>query len=113
MKWGFLVDPVNGHTIVELPENLDGYYKMLDCRLIDVVSCKIGNKYYDIVHDDEGLYADNALVSAVDGSGQPMLVGKLLICNHDGEGNEAGLTQDDILNIEANTMQRFYIRGDY
>ena len=113
MKYGYLIDPANGHVIVELPKNLDGYYEMLDCTTIDIVSRKIGNKYYDIVCDDEGLFAENAIVSAFDEKGQPMLVGKLLICNHDGQGNEAGLTQEDIQNIEKHTMQRFYVVGDY
>ena len=113
MKWGFLIDPANGGAVVEIPNSLDGYYKLLDCQTIDIVKRKIGGKYYDIVCDDEGLFADNALVSAVDGDNQPMLVGKLLICNDDGKGNEAGLTQEDILNIEANICRRVFLKGDY
>lgn len=112
-KVGYLIDPEGQACVVEIPNGLDGYYKLLDCETIDIVRRKIGGKYYDIVCDDEGLFKETVNVSAVDGEGQAMLVGKLLICNHDGHGNEASLTQDDILNIEANVYRRVFVKGEY
>lgn len=113
MKVGYLIDPEGWACVVELPSSLEGYYNLLDCEAIDIVSRKIGGKYYDIVCDDDGLFRDTVSVSAVDNNGEAMLVGKLLICNHDGKGNEASLTQDDILNIEANICRRVFVKGDY
>lgn len=113
MKVGYLIDPVGASGTCEIPHNLDGYYKLLDCQTIDIVRRKIGGKYYDIVCDDEGLFKDQVKVSAVDGNGQAMLVGKLLICKHDGKGNETGLSQEDILNIESCLIRRTILKGDY
>jgi len=113
MKVGYLIDPMGTAGTCEIPHNLDGYYKLLDCQTIDIVSRKIGGKYYDIVCDDEGLFKDQVKVSAVDGSGQAMLVGKLFICKHDGHGNKVGLDDDDILNIESCLIRRVILKGDY
>ena len=112
-KVGYLIDPEGQTGGVEIPNSLDGYYKLLDCKTIDIVSRKIGGKYYDIVCDDDGLFRDNPQISMIDGTGMAMIVGKFLICNHDGHGNEASLTQDDILNIEANVCRRVFVKGDY
>ena len=101
MKIGYLIDPMGRAEPCTIPDSLEGYYKLLNCDTIDIVSRKIGCKYYDIVCDDEGLFKDQVKVSAVDGNGQAMLVGKLFICKHDGHGNEVGLDDDDILNIES------------
>ena len=113
MKVGYLIDP-EGHTgVIGIPNSLDEYYELLNCRTIDIVKRKIGGKYYDIICDDEGLFKDEVRVSAVDSNGNAMLVGKLLICNDDGKGNEASLTHDDILNIEANICKIAFVKGDY
>jgi hypothetical protein len=113
MKVGYFIDPCGRAIVVEIPKDLNGYYKLLGCNTIDITRRKIGGKYYDIICDDEGLFKETVMVSAVDGSGSAMLVGKLLICNHDENGNEASLTQDDILNIEANICRRVFVKGDY
>lgn len=113
MKVGYFIDPECQARVVEIPNSLDGYYKLLDCQTIDIVKRKIGGKYYDIICDDEGLFKDGVQVSAVDSNGDAMLVGKLLICNDDGHGNEASLTQEDILNIESNIGRRVFLKGDY
>ena len=112
-KVGYLIDPEGQASVVEIPNSLDGYYKLLDCQTIDIVKRKIGGKYYDIVCDDEGLFKDNPHISMIDSTGMAMIVGRFLVCNHDGKGNEASLTQDDILNIEANVCKRVFVRGDY
>lgn len=109
----YLIDPCGESKLIELPETLEGYYKALDCKTIDVVTRNFGGKYYDVVCDDEGLFQDNVKVSAVDKNGQAMLVGKLLICKDDGKGNEIGLSEDDIETIKACICTRTFIKGDY
>ena len=80
---------------VEIKDELDEYYELLNCSTIDIVSRKIGRKWFDIVCDDEGLLKQNPKISAIDNLGSPMLVGNLIILHNDGEGGMAGLDQKD------------------
>ena len=52
-----------------------------------------GKNYYDIICDDEGLYAPTVRISAVDNEFQPMLVGNLIICKSGRDGYEHGLSE--------------------
>ena len=72
--------------VVEIDDSnhLTEYYKHLNCYLIDITRRQVGGRYFDIIVDDEGLFADNPIVSAIDSQGEPALVGNLLFCNHDG-----------------------------
>ena len=108
---GYFIDPNGRAELVEIPKDLNGYYKLLDCGTIDIVSRKIGGQYYDIVCDDEGMFKKDVCFSMVANGGMPMLVGRLLICNHDGKGNEVGLTPEDIENIKKHIY--CYIEGEY
>ena len=85
--------------VVETEGGLAEWYRLIKCDLIDIVSRKIGGRYYDIIVDDEGLYKGGAKPTALDAQQQPQLVGNLVICNTDGEGNEATLTDEDIQHI--------------
>ena len=77
---------------------LEDFYEQLDCSTIDIVRRKIGDKVYDIICDDEGLFRDDARVSAITEDGEPALVGNLLFSNHSGAETTA-LTPNDITNI--------------
>lgn len=70
---------------------LDEFYKIIDCRVIDIVNRRIGNKRYDIICDDEGLLQDDIKVSAINTMHEPMLVGTLIFTLHDEEGETIGL----------------------
>jgi hydroxymethylpyrimidine pyrophosphatase-like HAD family hydrolase len=63
------------------------------------------SKYFDFICDDNGLYSNNNFVSAIDCGGLVMLVGNLIICNHDAEGNEISLTQEEIEYIVKNHIR--------
>ena len=78
---------------------LDDYYKALRCRLFDIAHYKVGGKYFDIFVDDEGMFAEEPVVSARDKDGNPMLVGNLIFANHDKHGNTTSLTEDDVHTI--------------
>lgn len=80
-------------------KSLASYYKTLDCDCIDIVSRKIGGKYFDVICDDEGLY-NQPKISAIDDMGAPMLVGNLFIVNYDGNGDNKSLTDEDIDHIK-------------
>ncbi len=52
--------------IVETEGGLAEWYRLIKCDLIDIVSRKIGGRYYDIIVDDEGLYKGAAKPTALD-----------------------------------------------
>ena len=100
-----LVDVLTGNKVerVEVdPDSLDDLYKLLVCDCIDIVTRTLNGKAFDIVCDDEGLYRDPYLVSAVGKNGFPMLVGNLLFVHHDGMGGLTGLSDEDIKDIMGN-----------
>ena len=95
---GVLVDVENEKVrVVEIPDKLDEFYKILNCRCIDIVARRIGwrtVRRFNIVCDDEGLYKDPQKISAIDNMGQPQLVGNLFIVGGtDEEGNLISLSE--------------------
>lgn len=84
---------------VEFEHSLGNIYGLLHCDCIDIVSRAIGHgrssKRFDIICDDEGTFKMNAKISAIDNLGRPMLVGSLLVTNHDAEGNTVSLTDEE------------------
>ena len=94
---------ITGADGQETKGSLQDYYRLIGCRCVDIASRSIGGKYFDLVVDDEGLYGDNATVSAVDGDGEPMLVGNIVIVNcpnDESDGYMRGLEDEDIALIK-------------
>lgn len=81
-------------------EGLRDYYRLIGCSTIDIVSRKIGGRWFDIVCDDEGLFNEPVKISAINNMGSAMLAGNLLFFNHDGEGNLLPLSDDDCYHIQ-------------
>lgn len=86
--------------IIDIEPKLEAYYKALDCDCIDIVERKIGKKWFDIVCDDEGLLKERPKISAINDMGEVMLVGNLMFCKHDDEGDTVGLTDEEITHIQ-------------
>lgn len=84
---------------------LDDFYRELDASPLDVAVRKVGYKAYDIYVDDEGLFRENPVLSAVSCSGEPMFVGNLIFANNDKHGNTVSLTDADIANIMSNVAK--------
>lgn len=86
--------------------NLDEYYKLLNCDTIDIVTREVFNfrrqekRAFDIICDDNGLLKSDIIPSGIGKDGSVQLVGNLLICNFDKNGNEKSLTEDDVDFIE-------------
>ena len=103
----FYIDPeTNTAEVRTIEDKLDTFYDLLRCRCIDIVTRKIGirGKAFDIICDDEGTFADDPKISAIDNIGRPMLVGALLIVGRaDDDGNLTSLTADDIRRIRRYT----------
>ena len=105
---GYLIDVENGkHGPVEVSDgdHLDQFYKLIGCSCIDICTRKIGEKYYNIVLDDEGLLVEQPTISAVDGGRRPMLAGNLVIFNIDEHTMDlASLDEGDVSNIKNNLL---------
>ena len=84
---------------------LNDFYKHLECDCFDVANRQVGDSRYDCYVDDVGLFTDK-MVSAIainpNGSIEPMLVGNIIFANHDMEGNTTSLSDEDIENILSN-----------
>lgn len=86
---------------VDISTDLETYYKILDCNLVTVTERKINGVYYDIVADDEGLFKENPIISAITEEGKAALVGSLLIQRYDAEKESAAeLTREDVESIK-------------
>ena len=83
---------------VVIDHSLQAFYDTIHCvyDTIDIVSRKIGGKYFDVICDDDGLAREPHHCSAVDKEGSPMLVGSFLVANHDTAGETRSLTDEDI-----------------
>ncbi|HCJ37841.1 MAG TPA: hypothetical protein DHV37_05890 [Erysipelotrichaceae bacterium] len=93
--------------------DLDDYYKYLNCGCFDIATRKIGDKYYDIFVDDEGLFKDNPIMSMANiDNGEPMLVGNLIFANHDDEGNTTSLSDEDMNNIKRHICLVDIVKAD-
>ena len=80
---GVLVDVENETVrVVEIPDELDSFYKILNCDCIDIVVRAIGGrcrKKFNIVCDDEALLKNAPRISAIDNLGNVQLCGNLFI----------------------------------
>lgn len=110
---GLLVDVTRKKAVkvVEFEDTLENIYKLLDVELIDVACRKVGNHIYDFIVDDEGLLKENAIPSALDSNGKPMLVGNLFVVNSDDYGNFASLTDEQIDDLLYHTVVISFIEN--
>lgn len=93
-------------TKVVKASELEDYYRLIGCDCIDIVARKIGDKYFEIICDDEGLLKENPRISAIDKNKmKPALVGNLLIAGPtDEDGELTSLTDKDIELIKNNLL---------
>ena len=81
-------------------DDVDELQKIVGCRCFDIVHRKIGGKCFDIICDDEGLFRDQPVPSAINGKMEVMLVGNLFICRHKGAELQS-LTDSDVEHIKS------------
>ena len=91
--------------------SLEDYYRYLKCDCIDIPSRRVGTVYYDIICDDNGLLVEEPIVSAVDSNYKPMLVGNLLFCHYDEDGEETDCIEADMINLRRNLLYAFMPDG--
>lgn len=95
---GIYLDVKTGRIFIsEMINELETFYKKLNCDCITIVQRMIGGKEYAIVADDEGLLKPLNVISAFYKDGTPALVGSILIFNFDKEGELKNV--EDIDNV--------------
>lgn len=102
MKSLFLNIEDNKFEIIETKKpDLQLFYKKIECDCIDIAVRKIDGKAFNIILDDEGLLKEDPIVSAIDGNGNPMLVGNLMFFGGETteDGELVGLTDAEIDHI--------------
>lgn len=93
-----LIDVYNNTVTVQDPETLEDWYQLIDCKLVEIASRRIGyDRRFNIICDEEGCFRQDAKISAIDSIGCPMLVGNLLIVGDaDADGELLPLDEYDI-----------------
>ena len=107
---GVLVDVENEKVeAMEIEDELDSFYKILNCSTIDIVVRNIGGRHkkaFDIVCDDEGLFKEPQKISAIDNLGNVQLVGNIFITGTaDNEGNLTSLSDSDVAYIKSKVQK--------
>ena len=107
---GVLVDVENEKVeAMEIEDELDSFYKILNCSTIDIVVRRIGGRHkkaFDIVCDDEGLFKEPQKISAIDNLGNVQLVGNIFITGTaDNEGNLTSLSDSDVAYIKSKVQK--------
>lgn len=111
---GFLIDLRKGSAeVVEFEDKLETLYELTNCNCIDITMRKVGKFDYDIVCDDEGLQKQRKIPTAFNEKKEPMLVGNLLFCNHDDEGNLATLNDEQIEELKNHLGTYIYNDCDF
>lgn len=98
--------------VIDVEDNLKVFYELIGCQYIDIVRRKIGDKYFVVICDDEGLFKENPIISAVDTKFEPMFVGNLIISNADDDGNLIDLSEKDIKQILRHTKTYFTLNNE-
>ena len=99
-----LIDKNSLYPEVVECNDLRDYYKYLDCTCFDITRRKVGDKWFDIFCDDEGLLKDNYIATAYTSDHEPALVGNLIFANHNEQGETTSLSDDDIMLIRDNML---------
>ena len=106
---GILVSTNGEVKEAEIEDSLESFYSTLECDLIDCTVREINGEFYDIVCDDEGLFKEHPVVTAVSGFLKPALVGNLFICRHNDDGEWTSLSDDDVKRIMRTVIHTFNV----
>ena len=93
--------------VIDIDDDLKVFYELIGCQYVDMVRRKIGDKYYDVICDDEGAFKENPIISAVDTTYKPMFVGNLIISKANDEGELIDLSEKDVKQILRHTINYF------
>jgi hypothetical protein len=106
---GLLIDVNTGKASAKtIDRNLESYYKILDCDMIDIVSRNIGARRFNIICDDEALLKSPCNPSAYDMYYEYCLFGNLFVTGEaDEEGNLTSLSKKDFNYLKHHLIEGF------
>ena len=85
-------------SIENVNDELEVYYEMLNCDMIDITTITVNDVEYDIIHDDEFLLK-RPLVPTLYVNNELIIFGAFLISRTNEDGEEIGLTHKEIDNF--------------
>lgn len=92
--------PVTDIKVVEIEDELKNYYKLLQCSCVCMPIRWLGDRYFNIYCDDNGLLKENPIIAAFSADNEEYLVGNLIFAHTDREGYTTSLSDDDISYIK-------------
>ena len=89
-------------VLLDIIDDLDTLYQLIGCDTIDIVLRKIGGKPYQIILDDEGLFANKPVLTMADPENKDdIIVGTVVIAGKaDENGDLTSVTEEDVQHIE-------------
>lgn len=103
---GILIDTIKGTAeVAEIDKDLDTYYKVLNCRCIDIARRTIGGRAFEIICDDEATLVKCPMPSAISPFGSVMLYGNLFVVGFDGKDDVESLTDKEIAHVKRNLIK--------
>lgn len=82
--------------VIDIKHDINEFLRLLNCRMFDIVTRKIGGIEFDIYCDDEFLFTERPLVTAVYEDLEPQLCNNLIITHSTPEGETIGITDEDV-----------------
>ncbi len=107
IRVGILDAKTREFNVGEIRNDLQTFYEVIDCDTIDIAVRDVYDQTFDIIVDDEGLLKEDPIVTAIDTNFQPMLVGTLIFCHHDSEGNLTSISEEDEHRLRLATISGY------
>lgn len=103
--------------LMEVEDELQTYYDLLDCDLIDIASVKIEGKRFEVVCDDEGKLKDDPQLSFMSAEGRYTICGNIFVCAVQSDGELRSLTESEVNIVRSRIMidlftARYVLIGD-
>ena len=100
----YLIDAENREAeVVEVEDDLDAFYKLLNCDCFDITKRKIGGKWFQIMCDDIGLWKEGNMPSALTEDMRVGLVGNILVFPSIDSPDLHSLSDEEIEHLRDNT----------
>ena len=118
---GILFDGANEPKVVEIEKDLQAYYELLDCDIIDIITRRVKNHLGEtnitIIVDEEGLLKNRTIAPSGylinNGKIQEILLGKIFVCDEDENGEPISLSDEKIQTILESVVIVFTKLNEY
>ena len=111
---GYYFNPNTGeHGKRAVKDELQEYYKLLDCDTIEAPSFKIDGRWYTVVCDGEGRLKEGNKPSGIYRSKQYIaFVGPIFLVSGSGTPNFASLTEQELSEVAASVKKALFVDSE-